>query len=332
MNSDSALLELVDLGSRSPSGHNAQPWTLVQPEKRRLALRSEPSRWLTKVDPSNRELLLSFGALIETIRQAAPAIGYRIELKGVTDRADASEIAQVDLTRTPAVPSTAPALIRSRATTRTPYLPVELPSDDVDEILSLDRAALFFMPRLSPKGRWLAEAAAEAFAQQTWNDQKQSELAEWLRFSRSDVRARGDGLTPEALGLPPIARELWYAALTRRQALRPSFRRSSIKGARKQLNGCAGFLLVTSTDRSVSSLLDAGAIYQRALLRATKLGVAHHTMSYALEEDPWRQEADSAVESDRPIQFMVRIGQAKHLARPSPRRPVASLFVKRMAE
>lgn len=326
MSSDSALLELVDLASRSPSGHNAQPWTLLQTEERRLALRSEPSRWLTKVDPSNRELLLSFGALIETIRQAAPAIGYRTELQRVADRADASEIAQVVLTPTPAVPTTAPALIRSRATTRTPYLSVELPSDDVDDVLSLDQAALSFVPRLSPRGRWLAKAAAEAFAQQTWNDQKQSELAQWLRFSRSDVRARGDGLTPEALGLPPIARELWYAALTRRQALKPFFRRTSIKGAGKQLDGCAGFLLVTSVDRSVSSLLDAGAVFQRALLRATELGVAHHTMSYALEEDPWRQEIDSAVQSERPIQFMVRVGHAKHLARPSVRRPTAALF------
>src|SRR4029450_3063595 len=103
-------------------------------------------------------------------------------------------------------------------------------------------------------------------------------------------------------------------------------RRSSIKIAGKQLNGCAGFLLVTSTDRSVSSLLGAGSVYQRALLRATDLRVAHHTMSYALEEDPWRQEIDSAMQSERPIQFMVRIGQARRLARPTIRCSMATLL------
>ena len=66
------LLQLVDLASRSPSGHNAQPWTLVRSGEHGLVLRSEQSRWLPMVDPANRELLLSFGALIETIRQAAP--------------------------------------------------------------------------------------------------------------------------------------------------------------------------------------------------------------------------------------------------------------------
>lgn len=330
MTPDSSLLELVDLASRSPSGHNAQPWTIVRTGEHRLVLRTEPGRWLPKVDPYNRELLLSFGALMETMRQAAPATGYRADMQVVAHRADAPEIAQVDLTTAPAVSSTAPSLIRSRATTRTPYMLVELPSKDVDEIIGLDQAALSFVPSQSPKGRWLADAAAEAFAQQTWDDRKQAELAQWLRFSRSDVRTRGDGLTPEALGLRPLAREAWYAAVTGKQALRPFFRRSSIKSAERQLKGCAGFLLVTSGDGGVKSLLDAGALYQRALLRATDLGVAHHTMSYALEEDPWRQEIDRTMQSEQPIQFMVRIGQARHLARPSIRRPTASLFESRM--
>lgn len=290
-------------------------------------LRSEQSRWLPMVDPANRELLLSFGALIETIRQAAPPVGYQVdEVRVLADRADASEIVRVDLTPAPVVSSTAPALIRSRATTRTPFLSRELPASDVDQIVGLDRAALSFVARRSAQGRWVADAATEAFAQQTWNDQKQAELAEWLRFSRRDVRARGDGFTPEALGLSTPLQALWYAAFSPTEALRPSFRRSSIKGARRQLEGCAGFLLVTSADRSVGSLLESGAIYQRALLRATELGVAHHTMSQALEEDPWRQEIDPALQFKKPIQFIVRVGKARHLARPSIRRPTASLL------
>jgi nitroreductase len=78
---DPPLRQLVDRASRSPSGHNAQPWTIVQAEGPRLVLRSDPSRWLRMVDPTNRELLLSLGALIETIRQAAPSVGYRIDLE-----------------------------------------------------------------------------------------------------------------------------------------------------------------------------------------------------------------------------------------------------------
>lgn len=331
MTSDSKLLQFLDLASRSPSGHNAQPWILARTAERRLVLRSDPSRWLRRVDPNNRELLLSFGAFIETIRQAAPAVGYRNDIEVLADRADASDIAQLDLDAAPAVSSSAPELIRSRATTRTPFLTVELPSNEVHQILDLDRTALLFASRQSSQGQWLADASARAFVQQAWDDGKQAELAQWLRFSRREVRSRGDGLTPEALGLSTQARAVWYAAFTPRQALRPSFRRSSIKVAKRQLEGCAGFLLVTAADRSVGALLEAGALYQRALLRATDLGVAHHTMSYALEEDPWRQEIDSALESRQPIQFIVRVGRAKQLAQPSVRRPAVSLLKNRMA-
>ena len=332
MTPDAALLQLVGLASRSPSSHNTQPWTLVRTGQRRLVLRSQASRWLPMVDPTNRELLLSFGALIETIRQAAPAIGYRVDLQVLADGAQAADIAQVDLTATTAAASsTTPTLIRSRATTRTPFLPGELAARDVEHLLGLGPSALLFVPRQSPAGRWLADATAEATAQQTWDDRRQRELAEWLRFSRREVRARGDGLTPQALGLPPVTRAVWYGAFTRRQALRPSFRRSSIKRAGRQLTGCAGFLLVTSPDRSVGSLLDAGALYQRALLHATDLRVAHHTMSQALEEDPWRGELEAALQLERPIQFIVRVGQARQLARPSIRRPAASLYENRIA-
>jgi len=116
---------------------------------------------------------------------------------------------------------------------------------------------------------------------------------------------------------------VWYAAFTRKQALRPSFRRSSIKATRRQLGGCAGFLVVTSADHSVKALLDAGALYMRALLRATELGVAHHTMSYALEEDPWREQISLSLQIERPVQFVVRIGHAKRPARPAVRRPAS---------
>ena len=326
MSPESAILELVGLAARSPSGHNTQPWTLVRTGEHRLVLRSEASRWLPMVDPANRELMLSFGALIEIIRQAAPAIGYRADVEVLAERAVASDIARIDLTLAPAISSTAPALIRSRATTRTPFLPVGLDSGVLDQIEALDRTAISFVSRESANGRRLADASSEAFAQQTSDDRKQGELAEWLRFSRRDVRERGDGLTPEALGLPKLTQAIWYAAFSRRVALSGSFRRSSINGTRRQLDECAGFLLVTSEDQSVRSLLEAGAVYQRALLRATALEVAHHTMSQALEEDPWRQEIATALGIGGPVQFIVRVGTARHLARPSPRRSAGSLL------
>src|SRR5262245_31502069 len=166
MSTDSQLVELLNLASRSPSSHNAQPWTFVRSGEQRLVLRSDQSRWLRMVDPNNRELLLSFGALIETLRQAAPALGYGVDVEVLADRAEASDIARLDLPPSAAVTSTAPALIRSRATTRTPFPATEVAARDVDRLLlSPDQGALHFVPRESPGGRWLVDATAEAFSQ-----------------------------------------------------------------------------------------------------------------------------------------------------------------------
>src|SRR5262245_53909543 len=170
MSTDSQLVELLNLASRSPSSHNAQPWTFVRSGEQRLVLRSDQSRWLRMVDPNNRELLLSFGALIETIRQAAPAVGYGVDVEVLADRAEASDIARLDLTPSAAVTSTAPALIRSRATTRTPFLATEVAANDVDQLLSLEQEALHFVPREGAGGHWLVDATAEAFSQQAWDD------------------------------------------------------------------------------------------------------------------------------------------------------------------
>src|SRR5262245_5303072 len=205
MTSDRSL-ELLDLASRSPSSHNAQPWTFVRSGEQGLTLRSDHRRWLPKVDPGNRELVLSFGALTETIRQASPAVGYGVDVEVLADGPEAPDIVRLNLTAGSPVTSNAPALIRSRATTRTPFLGEALTTDDVDRLLGPDREAVHFVPQGEPGGRSLVEATAEAFTQQAWDDAKQSELAGWLRFSRGDVRKRGDGLTPEALGLSPVAR------------------------------------------------------------------------------------------------------------------------------
>ena len=42
-----------------------------------------------------------------------------------------------------------------------PFLPVELLSNEVDQILDLDRTALLFASRQSSQGRWLADASGK---------------------------------------------------------------------------------------------------------------------------------------------------------------------------
>src|SRR5262249_59581465 len=66
---------LLYYASLAPSGHNAQPWT-VRLDGRDIWVGTDSARWLPKVDPANREVMLSVGAFLENLITAAPAHGF----------------------------------------------------------------------------------------------------------------------------------------------------------------------------------------------------------------------------------------------------------------
>ena len=89
---------------------------------------------------------------------------------------------------------------------------------------------------------------------------------------------------------------------------------------------------ITSHDNSRVSQLDAGRLYQRLNLTATKLGVAMHPVSQLLQEYP---ELDSLYEEFRnlagvngtqTVQMLFRLGYAGEVS-PSPRRPLQQSIV-----
>jgi hypothetical protein len=68
---DPQILEILSYSARASSSHNAQPWRIEISERDTLRLIADRSRYLPAVDPENREMLLSFGAFLETLDQAA---------------------------------------------------------------------------------------------------------------------------------------------------------------------------------------------------------------------------------------------------------------------
>ena len=56
-------------------------------------------------------------------------------------------------------------------------------------------------------------------------------------------------------------------------------------------------------------LAPAGRLYQRLKLAAFARGIGVHPLPSLLEEDPWKQRADHALGSDRPVQFILRVGR-----------------------
>ena len=56
--------EILYLASLAPSGHNTQPWFIKYIEPNHWTICNDKSKWLSAVDPNQRETILSIGAFI----------------------------------------------------------------------------------------------------------------------------------------------------------------------------------------------------------------------------------------------------------------------------
>ncbi|MFB4320415.1 Acg family FMN-binding oxidoreductase [Actinomadura sp. 21ATH] len=91
-----AAREAAEAALWAPSVHNTQPWAfgLSGP---RITLRADADRRLGVADPEGREMLISCGAALLTLRVAALALGYEPEVRVLPDPDRPNLVADVTL-------------------------------------------------------------------------------------------------------------------------------------------------------------------------------------------------------------------------------------------
>ena len=317
---------LLYYASLAPSGHNAQPWT-VRIDGREIRVGTDPARWLPKVDPANREVMLSVGAFLENLITAAPAHGFVADCEIVGAR-PTTDVARVALESTS--PRDAPLeRLRARRTVRSGQLDRDISTADVQALRAAggDDDILFFAAG-SQHGRRLAEATLEANRVQTSRDDAQSELADWMRWTPEDGRAHRNGFTPESLDITGIAG--WYVRhfMNKKAVLGRRFRKQSLDLVRRQLASYGGWIVITSQDESIPALIDAGRRCERMWLDARPRSIGVHPMSQVLEEAPLKEQiAGDLGLSDR-VQFILRVGYVAPYPRPVSLRMPVSWFLR----
>jgi hypothetical protein len=318
------IAEIIRYGAMAPSSHNAQMWQVKRLSDQEILILLDPARLLPQVDPWNREALISVGAFVENMVAAAPHFDLEAEVQILVRRPGDTSIASLRFTPRPGGPDAArlAAAIENRHTIRTPYSKSALPESVLEQFRAVQPGIRYF-PLASPEGRYLREAIIEATRQQVANDAKQRELAEWLRFSKKEADTKKDGLTPEMMGLSGIVK--WFAStfFNRDTVLSGSFRKQTVGTVQKQVQNCAGFIVISSPDETPAALVNAGRTLERLWIRATGLQVAVHPMSAPLEENPWRETLPARLKMGQPVQMILRVGTVRDYGRPvSPRREV----------
>ena len=328
-------LEILYLASFAPSGHNTQPWIVKVVEPKHWIIGSDRKRWLPAVDPENRELFLSIGAFIENMVLAAGTFGYSIDMQIIAKNRTDTEIAEVRFQKDKPIDFPVEK-IKKRRTVRSNYLDQEMKVDDIKFITKHDtRSCLiptvsphsFYFPNTSPQGKYLQEGTIEANRKQAFRDPAQEELANWIRWSNKEGKIHRNGLTPESMEIKGIGGLLVRNFYDRQSVLKKSFREQTVDIVAKQVKICGGWLIATSQDSNIPTLIEYGRICENMLLKIREKMIAIHPMTQILEEEPWRKQIAKELGLPGEVQWILRIGYLKSYPDPVSLRMPVSWFV-----
>lgn len=320
--------EILYLASLAPSGHNTQPWIVKYLEPYHWIISNDQTKWLPAVDPAQRETILSIGAFIQNLEYAASNLGYNCVFNLIALSNQDEDIMEVRLGKKSIRDSFETKTIRQRRTVRSGYMKESLTKEHVAFLTGNDKDHFQFFSNGSKEYNWLNEQTIEANRQQTYRDDAQSELADWMRLSSREAKKYCDGLTTASMeihGMPGWVVRNFYS---KKDVMSKKFREQGLDKVKEQVNSSGGWLLITSKDNATSTLIETGKRLQRMLLKTREKNIAIHPMTQILEEAEYRNELNKSTGISDTVQFILRTGYVKNYPGPvSLRRPVER-FVK----
>ncbi len=315
--------EILYLASLAPSGHNTQPWTVKYIGPYHWIIGNDKTKWLPGVDPTQRETILSIGAFLQNLEYAASNLGYNCRFTVLATANQDENIMDVKLIKSSDIIEFNVEQIKLRRTVRSNYLSEMLTANDLAYLTGDNVDFFHFIPNAAKEYNWLNEQTIEANRIQAYRDAAQEELANWIRFSSNNAEKNCDGLTTASMEIEGITG--WYLRnfYGKSDVMKKSFREQSIDKVKEQVSSSAGWLLITSKDNSVVSLLETGKRLQRLLLKIRKKNIAIHPMTQVLEEASIANTVSQSTGISDTIQFVLRTGYLKNYPQPvSLRRPV----------
>ncbi|GGN50695.1 Acg family FMN-binding oxidoreductase [Actinoplanes campanulatus] len=311
------LTECVRSAVRAPSLHNSQPW-LFRIRRSSIEVHADLTRGLGVIDPEGRELLISVGAAVFTLRVALRRAGYDTVEELWPEPGDPTLAARVNLTRV--VPVDAPtvalaAAIPYRHTNRWPFAQVSVSADMLGQLRDAARREGAVLIAIAPAGR--DTVLDLAWGADRWLRDQPEYRRELDRYT--DSRLRHDGVPVwaagpcDALEVVPV-RDFAAASPLHRHA-EPFEPYPAI------------MVLATGYDAPID-WLRAGQALQRVLLTATWLGLATMPISQPVEVPAVRKALATRVAGLFP-QIVLRVGYGRsQMAGGSPRRSLSEVLMK----
>ncbi|MEV0236292.1 nitroreductase family protein [Nonomuraea sp. NPDC050786] len=299
-----ALQAAVEAARWAPSVHNTQPWTFVVSEQE-IGLRADTDRKLRESDVSGRELLISCGAALFTMRTAMRCEGFEPVVRTLPDPDRPSLLATLRPGAEARADETVKVLggeIERRRTHRAGFADVPVP-DRVVERLVL--AAMEECAKLTPVRSPDAIKVIAGLTQAAQGVQAQDRRfgLEMIRWARSPDSSGTDGVP--AQGYPREAARTDPLFPQREYGWQPGWG----SGAGQEGAAAVGVVAVLTTrGDSRQDWIDAGQALQHVLLEASAYGVSAAFHTQALELEPLREFLRLQLCSGEYPQMIMRLG------------------------
>ncbi|WP_457653236.1 Acg family FMN-binding oxidoreductase [Rhodocaloribacter sp.] len=314
---------LLNYAVLAPSAHNTQPW-LFRISGDELELYADRTRVLAVIDPEDRELVMSCGAALFNLRIAMIHYGFVPVTHTFPDLEEPDLLAFVHFgpEREASVEEHRLFMaIKKRRTNRRPFEPRPVPDEDLAAVAAAaerEGARLHVIRERADRER-LADLIAAGDRMQASDPHFRRELASWIHPGRSHSR---DGIPSRALGFagprayagPLVIRTFDWG---RGQAARD----------RQLAEGSPALLVLSTRADTPPAWLTAGQALERALLRATDLGLCASFLNQPVEVKPLRAEVRELIGGERLPQLVLRMGYGAGV-RPTPRRAVHEVLLR----
>jgi nitroreductase len=292
---------LIYYARLAPSAHNSQPWKFVAGASE-IDVFADPARWLPAMDPRRRELHISLGCAIETIRIAADFGGWGSEVSYFPVQGDHSLVARVHIAfGGPKREDSAADLLQHMITRHTSHKLF----DPARPVVDTDRQRLYrcFLREdvslhfVKERAQLDALAAMELRADETL-------------LGRADYRKEAIGQLAGVIGMHWLLSKL------------------AQKDSERLASAPLVAVLTTRRDRALDQI-QVGEAFMRIALVAEAHGVRVQPMSQVLEVAEAQAELARLFElGERVPQHLFRLGHAEAETGGPSRRPLEELLVR----
>lgn len=314
--------ELIRFATLAPSGHNTQPWKFSIKENS-ILLYPDYSRRLPVVDPDDHALYIGLGCALENLVIAANTLGYGAEVECFPPTDEDCIRVTIDKEKVEVDPDLFSA-IGHRQATRSKYDGRPIPQDELEQLRQAGKQEMVRLILFTEKKEIdpIIEFVKEGNRLQFRNKSFVNELIHWIRFTKKDALASGDGLNSASMGFPFLPTWLGRFVISTFATADGEARK-----AERLIRGSSGLALFIAESNSKQSWVNVGRSFERVVLKAAALNIRHAHMNMPCEEVEIRAKLQEhlGLRNEHPL-LLLRIGYSDPMPR-SYRRPVEDVLI-----